>query len=90
VLQVEVAYARAREPDIVALSVAPGSTLREAILRSGLLQRHPEIELEKCAIGVFGKIRALDERAADGDRIEVYRPLKMDPRDRRRLISSSG
>ena len=90
----EVLYARPRAPHLVALKLAPGTTLREAITRSGLLQRFAEIDLAVCTVGVFGKIRALDERIEDGDRIEIYRPLTMDPKERRRrqarLTSSSS
>jgi putative ubiquitin-RnfH superfamily antitoxin RatB of RatAB toxin-antitoxin module len=35
-------------------------------------------------VGVFGELRSRDERCADGDRIEIYRPLQRDPRERRR------
>ncbi len=89
-LQVEVIYARARAPARVSLTVTPGTTLRQVIEQSGLPQRYPEINLAKCAIGSFGKIRKPDELAVAGDRIEIYRPLAMDPKDRRRLRSTSS
>jgi hypothetical protein len=81
---VEVAYARAAAPVVAALRVAPGTTLRQAIVRSGLLERCPEIDLARCGVGVFGKARGLDEPVAAGDRIEIWRPLPQDPKERRR------
>ena len=82
-IQVEVAYA-GPEPLVIAVTVAPGTTLRQAIARSGVLARHPEIDLARCGLGVYGKPRGLDEPVAAGDRIEIYRPLTQDPKERRR------
>jgi hypothetical protein len=83
-LPVEVAWAGAGAPVVVALAVAPGTTLREAIARSGLLQRCPGIDLARCGVGVFGRARGLDEAVSAGDRVEIYRPLPQDPKERRR------
>jgi putative ubiquitin-RnfH superfamily antitoxin RatB of RatAB toxin-antitoxin module len=83
-LPVEVAFAGAGTPVVVALSVAPGTTLRQAIARSGLLQRCPAIDLARCGVGVFGRARGLDEPLTAGDRVEIYRPLPQDPKERRR------
>jgi putative ubiquitin-RnfH superfamily antitoxin RatB of RatAB toxin-antitoxin module len=82
-IQVEVAYA-GPEPVVVLISVPPGTTLRQAIARAGLLERFPEIDLARCGVGVFGQTRGLDEPVASGDRVEIYRPLLQDPKERRR------
>ena len=81
---VEVAYARAPEPLVVAVEVEEGATLRQAIERSGVLARCPEIDLAANGVGVFGRVRGLDETVAAGDRVEIYRPLPQDPRALRR------
>lgn len=81
---VEVAYARAPAPLVIALRVPAGTTLREAIARSGLLAQCPEIDLARCGVGVFGHARGLDEPVAEGDRVEIYRPLRQDPKELRR------
>lgn len=81
---IEVAYVLPRTAQVVALRVAPGTTLRQAIAQSGLLERCAGIELDRCAVGVFGKVRRLDEAVEGGDRIEIYRPLAADPKERRR------
>jgi uncharacterized protein len=80
-LSIEVCYALPEgNSAICALSLGEGVTVREAIEASGLLARFPEIDLNVQKVGVFGKIRTLDEVLADRDRVEIYRPLKVDPK----------
>ncbi|MDB5783069.1 RnfH family protein [Caballeronia mineralivorans] len=80
-LSIEVCYALPQgKSAICALSLGEGVTVREAIEASGLLARFPEIDLNVQKVGVFGKIRPLDEVLVDRDRVEIYRPLKVDPK----------
>ena len=81
---VEVAFARAPEPLVLAVEVEEGATVREAIERSGMLARCPEIDLAVNGVGVFGRACALERVVAAGDRVEIYRPLPEDPRALRR------
>lgn len=83
-MKVEVVYALPRGEDCVVVTVPAGATLREVVVASGLLRRHPEIDLAKQKIGVYGKLRPADASAAEGDRIEIYRPLAADPKEARR------
>jgi putative ubiquitin-RnfH superfamily antitoxin RatB of RatAB toxin-antitoxin module len=83
-MKVEVVYALADRVDVVSVSVPPGATLRDAVVASGLGQRHPQISLEKQAFGIFGRRVSPETRLAPGDRIEVYRALAMDPKEARR------
>ena len=83
-LAIEVACARPGAPLVVTLEVAPGTTLREAIDVSGVLRQCPELDLARCGVGVFGQPRGLDQPVAAGDRVEIYRPLPQDPKERRR------
>jgi uncharacterized protein len=87
-IAVEVAVAGA-PPLVVALEVPAGATLREAIALSGVLQRCPELDLARCGVGVFGRARGLDEPVSPGDRVEIYRPLPQDPKERRRRAARS-
>ena len=57
------------------LNLPAGATVREALAASGF---------EGHACGIFGKRVELDHRLADGDRVEIYRPLAMDPKEARR------
>jgi uncharacterized protein len=83
-LTVEVIYALAGAEDVVTLRLAPGATLRDAVLRSGVLERHPEIDLAVQKLGIFGEPAAADRPLADGDRVEIYRALVTDPKEARR------
>jgi putative ubiquitin-RnfH superfamily antitoxin RatB of RatAB toxin-antitoxin module len=83
-LRVEVVYALADGVDAVVVELGRGATVADALRASGLPQRHPEIVPEKARAGVFGRERRPGEALADGDRVEVYRPLKVDPGQARR------
>jgi putative ubiquitin-RnfH superfamily antitoxin RatB of RatAB toxin-antitoxin module len=83
-VKVEVVYALPGASDAVTVDLAPGGTLRDAIAASGLLERHPEIDLERHEVGVHGEIRPAASAAAEGDRVEIYRPLAFDPKEARR------
>ena len=83
-LHVEVAYADAGIAHIIPVRVMPGATIREVIEHSGILQRCPEIDLTENKVGIFSTVRPLDDKVADGDRIEIYRSLLVDPKEARR------
>jgi putative ubiquitin-RnfH superfamily antitoxin RatB of RatAB toxin-antitoxin module len=72
------------EVDEVALRLAAEATLHEAVLASGMLDRHPSIDLSVHRVGIWGRTRPLDAPLRDRDRIEIYRPLKVDPKQARR------
>lgn len=79
-LSVEVCYALPAAQTLVSLSLPAGASVREAIEASGVLARHPELDLATATVGVFGKLRPLDAPLADHDRVEIYRPLTVDPK----------
>lgn len=83
-LRVEVAYALSERQEVVTVLVPSGATLREAVEASGVLSRHPEIDLSKRNCGIFGRIVALDTPLEGGDRVEIYRELIADPKEARR------
>lgn len=78
-MNVGVAYANKFKQLWLKLEVPDGSTVREAIDRSGLLGQFPEIDLDVQKVGVFGKIVKLATPLNDGDRVEIYRPITADP-----------
>ena len=67
------------------LALPAPATALDAIRASGLLERHPGLGLGEPLIGIWGRACAPDTVLADGDRIEIYRPLAMDPNEARRL-----
>ena len=81
-LRVEVVYALAHEQVSVVLSLPAGSTAADAVHRSGLVGRFPEIA--RAPFGVYGRVVAGDAPLCDGDRVEIYRPLMADPKQARR------
>ena len=83
-MKVEVVYALPGAADAVSVSVPAGATLRDAVIASGVLDRHPEIALDKQAFGIFGKRAQLGSRLSPGDRVELYRRLAIDPKEARR------
>jgi Uncharacterized protein conserved in bacteria len=85
VIQVEVVYALPRQGWSIPLTLAAGSTIEQAIVSSGILEQCPEIDLARNRVGVFGKVKKLDTVLRTGDRVEIYRGLKIDPKEARRL-----
>lgn len=83
-LHIQVVFAYPQEQRLLAADVASGSTVEAAIRASGMLEKHPEIDLQQMRVGVFGKLCALGDRVREGDRIEIYRPLQADPKQARR------
>lgn len=83
-LFVEVAFAFAASQKIISLEVEEGSTIETVIDRSGILEFFPEIDLTKQSVGIFSRTKKLTDIVKDGDRIEIYRPLTIDPKEARR------
>jgi len=83
-MRVEVVYALRDRQLLLEVTLARGATARQAVKRSGILQRCPEIDLARSTLGVFGRIASPDVRLRDGDRVEIYRPLIADSKQVRR------
>jgi hypothetical protein len=83
-ISVEVAYARPDVQRIVAIEVPEGTTLRQALERSGIAELFPEIDLERAPVGIFGAVvKDREQVLRAGDRVEIYRPLIADPKAKR-------
>ena len=83
--RVEVVYSPAsREVDITALELAEGATVLHALRESRLLERHPQLDLATAKVGIWGRVAALSQAVREGDRVEVYRALQVDPKEARR------
>ncbi|SDE08064.1 RnfH family protein [Paraburkholderia lycopersici] len=89
-LSIDVCYALPNAQTLITVELPPGATVRQAIDASGVLARHPEIDLAKLKVGVYGKLKPLDAVLADHDRVEIYRPLIVDPKmARQRRVDKS-
>jgi len=81
---IEVVYATRAKQKLVALEVPAGTSATEAIERSGLKKDFPAMAVDENALGVFGRKVGADYLMQPGDRLEIYRPLKADPKEIRR------
>lgn len=89
-INVEVVYALPHEQSLLKLKVPQGTTIEGAIRLSGVLDKHPEIDLAKSKLGIFGKLSKADAVLRDRDRIEIYRPLIADAKEIRRKRAEEG
>jgi uncharacterized protein len=78
-MHIGVAYADKFKKTWLKLDVPEGSTVAEAIERSGLMRQFPEIDLSSNKVGIFGRVVKLDTQLAEGNRVEIYRPITADP-----------
>lgn len=83
-------YALAERQALVAITVPSGATVGEAVELSGIAKQFPEQDLSACTRGIWGRLAASDQLLQDGDRIELYRPLDIDPREARRQLAAEG
>lgn len=89
-IDVEVAYATPERQEIIALQVPVGTTAYEAVLSSGIVDNFPQINLDKDPMGIFSqpmdgrKLPLAAEYVLENrDRVEIYRPLEIDPKQAR-------
>ena len=83
-ITVTVVYALPGAATEIEVRLPAGSTVADAVEFSGLAARHPDADIAHGPVGVFGKPVERRASLADGDRVEVYRPLRADPKDTRR------
>ena len=89
-IKIELVYALPAEQTLLKLEVPRGATIAEAVRLSGILDKYPEIDLEKGKFGIFGKLSKTDVVLREKDRIEIYRPLIADPKEVRRKRAEEG
>ncbi len=86
-LRVRVIYALADQQASVDLQLPPGTSLTDAVDRSGLLRKFPEAATAPLQCAIFGRAVPLTYQLRDGDRIEILRPLLIDPKESRRAAA---
>lgn len=89
VLRVEVAAAWPDRQLVIEVELPAGATVMQAIERSGVQQRCPDLEIDPDRIGIFSERCRPDRVVREGDRIEIYRPLKVDPKEARRQAAEA-
>jgi putative ubiquitin-RnfH superfamily antitoxin RatB of RatAB toxin-antitoxin module len=85
-MRVEVAYALPDAQYVIELTLADGATVADALSRVKTAPGFVDLDLERMRVGIFGSVVAdRTQRLEEGDRLEVYRPLTVDPMTARRL-----
>lgn len=85
-IAIELVYALPDQQTLLALQVPVGCSVIEAVKRSGLLERFPEIDMQTASFGIFSKLEKLPAQRVlqAGERVEIYRPLLIDPKEARK------
>jgi putative ubiquitin-RnfH superfamily antitoxin RatB of RatAB toxin-antitoxin module len=89
-IHIEVVYGTSADQSLIELKVPSGTTLIEAIRLSGITRQYPEIDLKNSVKGIFSKVADDDRVLQEHDRVEIYRPLKVDPKEARRERAMKG
>ena len=89
-MRVEVVCALPARQRVVQLSLPCGTTARDAVLQSQLAGEFPELELAAAPLAVYGVRVSDDYVLGDGDRVDILRPLRRDPREARRELAARG
>ncbi len=89
-IKIEVAFALPDRQWLKSLTVTASKTAREIISESGLRASIPDFDFDNCLVGIWGREVEWSTLLRDGDRLEVYRPLELDPREARRRLALLG
>ncbi|MGH8165098.1 MAG: RnfH family protein [Rhodanobacteraceae bacterium] len=90
IIRVQVVCALPDRTFLRAMELPSGATVEAAIAASGLREASPSIEIVPGRLGIFARKAGFDTVLQDGDRIEIYRPLKIDPKEARRRRARAG
>jgi putative ubiquitin-RnfH superfamily antitoxin RatB of RatAB toxin-antitoxin module len=86
-IHIEIVYAQQQQAIVKALSMAPGSRLGDALAAAAGAAEFSGVDLANAAVGIFGRLARKDQELKDGDRIEIYRQLLLEPKAARRARS---
>lgn len=87
---IEVVHALPDRQRVVGLPLHEGMTAQEAVQASGLLEEFPALRGAVLALGIYGRRIEGEQVLRPGDRVEIYRPLRLDPREARRQALQAG
>lgn len=89
-IRVEVVFALPARQILRTVSLSDTATVADAIEAAGLAAEFPDEPIEALPVGIWGKVVPREQRVVDGDRVELYRPLELDPRELRRKLAAAG
>jgi putative ubiquitin-RnfH superfamily antitoxin RatB of RatAB toxin-antitoxin module len=88
-LTVEVVFASAESQVLLPIQLPPGATVADAIQVSKIQDRFPGFRLSELPVGIWGRVVTPEHALQSGDRVEIYRQLKIDPMTARRVRASA-
>ncbi len=88
--EVEIVFALSDRQSLFKVLVRSGETVAEVVAKSGLREAYVEYEIDKLGVGIWGREVPQSQTVKAGDRIEIYRPLELEPREARRRLALSG
>jgi putative ubiquitin-RnfH superfamily antitoxin RatB of RatAB toxin-antitoxin module len=89
-LTIEVVFALPSRQELMSLTVSPGTTAEMVMRQSAISDLFPEEDFSDYQLGIWGKLVTRSYSLKDGDRLEIYRPLLIDPREARRALAADG
>ena len=89
-INVEVVYALPKEQFLARVQVHAGATVADAVEASGVTDKHPEVDITRNKLGIYGKLTKADAVLRERDRVEIYRPLIADPKAVRKQRAEEG
>lgn len=89
-IEIELVFASAKRQVLLPIQVTEGATVADVISQSDIHLEFPEEQIHELEVGVWGRPVGRDSVVRDGDRVEIYRPLQIDPRDARRHLALAG
>ena len=89
-LTIEVVFALPVRQKLISLTVSPGTTAEMAMQQSAIGDLFPEEDFSDYQLGIWGQLVTRSYSLKDGDRLEIYRPLLIDPREARRALAADG
>ena len=88
--EVEVVFALPEKQVLKTVFANPGATVADVISESDLMGAFPGHVLTEMTFGIWGRVVEHNQAVKEGDRIEIYRPLELDPREARRQLALTG
>jgi len=87
---VELVFALPDRQTLLSIPVHAGHKVADAIRISGIEALFPESDIDRLAVGIWGEEVSRDRVLREGDRVEIYRPLEIDPMEARRRLALAG
>ena len=89
-IRIEVVFGLSERQKLVSINIDAGADCADAISQSGIAAEFPELDLKLLPVAIWGRPAERSSGLKEGDRIEILRPLQMDPRDARRQLAIDG